>query len=52
MRKYYLSQLIDVVMIDPESLAAQRLGGADFDGDMIKKIADHRLNECVKRNYE
>lgn len=52
MRKYYLSQLTDVVMIDPESLAAQRLGGADFDGDMIKTIADNLLNECVKRNYE
>ena len=52
MRKYYLSQLKDVVMVDPESLAAQRLGGADFDGDMIKTIADNLLNECVKRNYE
>ena len=52
MRKYYLSQLTDVVMVDPESLAAQRLGGADFDGDMIKTIADDLLNECVKRNYE
>ncbi|MBQ2427185.1 MAG: hypothetical protein II264_01680 [Ruminococcus sp.] len=52
MRKYYLSQLTDVVMVDPESLAAQRLGGADFDGDMIKTITDNLLNECVKRNYE
>ena len=52
MRKHYLSQLTDVVMVDPESLAAQRLGGADFDGDMIKTIADNLLNECVKRNYE
>ena len=52
MRKYSLSQLTDVVMVDPESLAAQRLGGTDFDGDMIKTIADNLLNECVKRNYE
>ena len=52
MRNHYLSKLTDVVMIDPESLAAQRLGGADFDGDMIKTIADNLLNECVKRNYE
>ena len=52
MRNHYLSKLTDVVMIDPESLAAQRLGGADFDGDMIKAIADNLLNECVKRNYE
>ena len=52
MRNHYLSKLTDVVMVDPESLAAQRLGGADFDGDMIKTIADNLLNECVKRNYE
>ena len=52
MRKDSLSQLTDVVMVDPESLAAQRLGGTDFDGDMIKTIADNLLNECVKRNYE
>ena len=52
MRNHYLSKLTDVVMVDPESLAAQRLGGADFDGDMIKTIADNLLNDCVKRNYE
>ena len=33
-------------------LAAERLGGADYDGDMIKTIADPIVNECVKRNYE
>lgn len=33
-------------------LAAERLGGADYDGDMIKTIADPILNECVRRNYE
>ena len=32
-------------------LAAERLGGADYDGDMIKTIADPLLNECVKRNF-
>ena len=32
--------------------AAERLGGADYDGDMVKTIADPILNECVRRNYE
>ena len=51
MRKHYLGGLYDVVMVDSEMLAAERLGGADYDGDMIKTIADPLLNECVRRNY-
>ena len=52
MRKHYLGHLTDVVMVDAEMLAAERLGGADYDGDMIKTIADPLLNACVARNYE
>lgn len=52
MRKYYLGHLSDVVMVDWDSLTAERLGGADFDGDMIKTISDPIVNRCVKRNYE
>jgi len=33
-------------------LASERLGGADYDGDMIKTITDPILNACVRRNYE
>ncbi|RKJ38808.1 hypothetical protein D7X94_14965 [Acutalibacter sp. 1XD8-33] len=51
MRKHYLGHLIDVVMVDSHTLTAERLGGADFDGDMIKTISDPILNACVKRNY-
>lgn len=51
MRKHYLGHLTDVVMVDSHTLTAERLGGADFDGDMIKTIADPILNACVKRNY-
>ena len=51
MRKYYLGHLTDVVMVDAFMLAAERLGGADYDGDMIKTIADPILNTCVQRNY-
>ena len=52
MRKYYLGHLTDVVMVDAGMLAAERLGGADYDGDMVKTIADPVLNRCVKRNYK
>ena len=50
-RKKYLSHLSYVVMVDSRSLIPDRLGGADFDGDMIKTIADPLLNECVERSY-
>ena len=51
LRKHYLGGLYAVVMVEAEMLAAERLGGADFDGDMVKTIADPLLNECVRRNY-
>lgn len=50
-RKYYLGHLSDVVMVDSVMFAAERLGGADYDGDMIKTISDPVLNACVQRNY-
>lgn len=52
MREFYLGHLSDVVMVDAKMLAAERLGGADYDGDMVKTISDPLLNECVRRNYE
>lgn len=52
MRKYYFGHLHGILMVDASMLAAERLGGADYDGDMVKTIADPLLNECVKRNYE
>ena len=51
-RKKYLSHLFYVLMVDSRSLIPERLGGADYDGDMIKTIADPLVNECVKRGYE
>lgn len=51
MRHYYFRHLTDVVMVDSNMLAAERLGGADYDGDMIKTISDPILNACVRRNY-
>lgn len=52
LRRKYLGHLTDVVMVDVEMLAAERLGGADYDGDMVKTISDPLLNKCVRRNYE
>ena len=49
-RQKYLGHLTDVVMISGNSLAAARLGGADFDGDMVKIITDDIVNRCVLRN--
>ena len=52
MRHYYFHQLTDVVMVNSNMLAAERLGGADYDGDMVKTIADPIINTCVRRNYD
>ena len=51
MRDYYLGHLTDIVIIEPKILAAERLGGADYDGDMVRIIIDPLVNKCVKRNY-
>jgi len=51
MRDFYFKHLTDVVMVDSQMLAAERLGGADYDGDMVKTIADPLVIQCVKRNY-
>ena len=52
MRKHYLGHLSDIVIVDTHMLAAERLGGADYDGDMIKTISDPIVNAAVKRNYD
>ena len=50
LRKKYLSHLHYVIMVDSRSLIPERLGGADYDGDMIKTVADPLVNACVKRS--
>ena len=37
-------------MVDSRSLIPERLGGADFDGDMVKTVADKLLNACVMKS--
>ena len=46
-REKYLSHLHYVVMVDSRSLLPDRLGGADYDGDMVKTVADPLLNSCI-----
>lgn len=52
MREHYFGHLTDVIMVDNRVLAAERLGGADYDGDMVKTIASPIINRCVQRNYD
>ena len=51
LRQKYLSHLHYVLMVDSRSLISERLGGADYDGDMVKTIADPLMNKCVLRSY-
>lgn len=51
MRDYYFGHLTDVLMVDNQVLAAERLGGADYDGDMVKTITSPIVNRCVRKNY-
>ena len=50
LREKYFSHLSYVIMVDSRSLIPERLGGADFDGDMVKTIADPLINQCVIRS--
>lgn len=52
LRKKYLSHLQYVVMVDSRSLIPDRLGGADYDGDMVKTIADPLVNNSVRKGYD
>ena len=50
LRNKYFSHLNYVIMVNSRSLIPERLGGADFDGDMVKTIADPLINKCVMRS--
>ena len=50
LREHYLGHLTDVVMVSARGLSAERLGGADFDGDMVKTITDPIVCHCVNLN--
>ena len=46
----YFSHLKGVVMVSAYSTAALALGGADFDGDLVKIIPDKRIVQAVKKD--
>lgn len=49
----YLSHLTGVIMVAYQSLIPATLGGADFDGDIVKIIDDARIRNAVLRGtYE
>lgn len=45
----YFSHLKGIVMMSTNSTAAMALGGADFDGDLVKVISDKRIVQAVER---
>lgn len=51
-RRRYLSHLSGVVMVEPWSLIAERLGGADYDGDMVKVIREAVICESIASHYK
>lgn len=51
-RRRYLSHLCGVVMVEPWSLIAERLGGADYDGDMVKVICEPVICESIASHYK
>ncbi|WP_037355217.1 hypothetical protein [Selenomonas sp. FC4001] len=51
----YFSHLKGVVMVSYDSFVPMMLGGADFDGDLVKIISDRRIVSAVQSgvyNYE
>jgi hypothetical protein len=51
LRNKYFSHLTSVIMINPENLIAEKLGGADYDGDLIKIIDDvDYVNAVLRQN--
>ena len=53
MYERYFSHLRGVVMVSQESFVPMMLGGADFDGDLVKIVSDQRIVNAVKRGaYE
>ena len=49
-REEYFSHLTGIVMINPRSLAAERLGGADYDGDTVLVVNDKNIVFPVLNN--
>ena len=48
-RDYYLGRLEGVLMVNPESMAAERMAGADYDGDIVNVVDDERYSRALER---
>ena len=51
-REKFFGHLGGVVMVSWDTLTAERLGGADFDGDMVKIFTDEIVNRAVTRSKQ
>ena len=49
LREKYLGELKSVLMVSAESFAPDILGGADFDGDIVKVYDNDRIRDAVIR---
>lgn len=45
----YFGKLTGVLMVSPVSLVAQRMGGADYDGDKVRLIESKKYNDALKK---
>lgn len=50
-RGKYFSHLSGVLMFNPLSLTAQRLGGADFDGDTVVVLSEQYFSKTISRLF-
>lgn len=48
--KRYFESLTGVLMVSPAGLAAQRMGGADYDGDKVHLVNNKIYNKALKNN--
>ena len=48
----YFGELSGVIMVSYQSLMPMVLGGADFDGDMVKVLSNRTIVKAVKRGKE
>lgn len=45
----YFGKLTGVLMVSPASLVAQRMGGADYDGDKVRLIESEKYNNAMNQ---
>ncbi len=48
-RARFLGHLEGVLMVNPESMAAERMAGADYDGDLVNVVQDAVYARALKR---